>query len=52
MRSIGMTCRREVLLDLPYLYPDKDRHGNARLFVRRYGRKVRIREGPDTPAFA
>ena len=31
-------------LDLPYLMRDVDRHGNARLFVRRNGRKIRIRE--------
>lgn len=48
-----MTCRHNpMLLDLPYLYSDKDRHGNARLFVRRHGRKVRVRDEPGTPAFA
>ena len=39
-------------LDLPYLMRDVDRHGNTRLFVRRNGRKIRIRETPGTPAFA
>lgn len=43
--------RSLMLLDLPYLYQDEDRHGNARLFVRRHGRKVRIREVPGTSAF-
>lgn len=43
---------RSVRLDLPYLMADTDRHGNRRLFVRRYGRKVRIREKPGTAAFA
>src|SRR5262245_32827866 len=43
---------RSVRLDLPYLMADTDRHGNRRLFVRRRGRKVRIREKQGTAAFA
>jgi integrase len=43
---------RSVRLDLPYLMADTDRHGNRRLFVRRNGRKIRIREKPATAAFA
>ena len=39
-------------LDLPYLMADTDRHGNERLFVRRFGRKIRIRAKPGTTAFA
>lgn len=39
-------------LDLPYLVRDVDRHGNVRLFARRNGRKIRIRETPGTAAFA
>jgi len=39
-------------LDLPYLMADIDRHGNKRLFVRRFGRKIRIRALPGTAAFA
>ena len=31
-------------LDLKYLVKDTDRHGNERIYVRRQGRKVRIRE--------
>ena len=31
-------------LDLRYLVKDTDRHGNERVYVRRHGRKVRIRE--------
>ena len=31
-------------LDLKYLVSDTDRHGTARVYVRRHGRKVRIRE--------
>lgn len=38
-------------VDLPYLMPDKDRRGNDRLFVRRYGRKIRIRAEPGTREF-
>lgn len=38
-------------LDLPYLMADTDRHGNERLFVRRFGRKIRIRAEPGTKAF-
>jgi hypothetical protein len=36
----------------PYLARDRDRHGNERLHVRRGGRKIRVREGPQTEAFA
>lgn len=39
-------------VDFPYLMADRDRHGNARLYVRRGGRKVRIREKLGTEAFA
>jgi integrase len=38
-------------LNLPYVMTDTDRHGNERVFVRRFGRKVRIRAVPGTPAF-
>ncbi|MHC4180149.1 MAG: tyrosine-type recombinase/integrase, partial [Planctomycetota bacterium] len=31
-------------MDLKYLVSDTDRHGTVRVYVRRYGRKVRIRE--------
>ena len=31
-------------LDLKYLVKDTDRRGNDRIYVRRHGRKVRIRE--------
>ena len=31
-------------LDLKYLVSDTDRHGNARIYVRRHGRKIRIRD--------
>ena len=31
-------------LDLKFLVKDTDRHGNVRVYVRRHGRKVRIRD--------
>ena len=31
-------------LDLKYLVSDTDRHGNARIYVRRHGCKVRVRD--------
>ncbi len=34
-----------------YLYSDKDRHGNVRLFYRRNGSKTRLRQEPGTAAF-
>jgi len=40
-------------LDFPYIRKDTDRHGNERIFVRRFGRSIRIRVSPDdTRAFA
>lgn len=39
-------------LELPYLVRDQDRHGNWRIFARKGGRKIRIRETPGTEAFA
>jgi integrase len=38
-------------LDLPYLRCDTDRHGNERLFVRRFGRCIRIRALAGTKGF-
>jgi hypothetical protein len=38
--------------DYPFLMWDRDRHGNNRLYVRRYGRKIRIRKKFGTEAFA
>lgn len=40
--------------DLPYIFEDRDRHGNARVFVRLPGktrRKIRLREKPGSEAF-
>jgi integrase len=41
-----------VKFELRYLFSDVDRHGNRRLFVRRNGRKIRIRAAFGTVAFA
>jgi hypothetical protein len=38
-------------LSLRYLFQDRDRHGNERLYVRRNGRKIRIKERWGTPEF-
>jgi integrase len=38
-------------LDLPYLRCDTDRWGNQRLFVRRFGRCIRVRALPGTKGF-
>lgn len=35
-----------------YLVGDRDRHGNVRIYYRRAGRKIRIREEPGSAAFA
>jgi hypothetical protein len=37
--------------DLLYLEHDEDRHGNPRVYVRRNGKRIRIREGRGSPAF-
>ena len=38
-------------IDLKFLIEDTDRHGNVRVYVRRQGRKTRIRETPGTEEF-
>src|SRR6516225_5386362 len=38
--------------DLPYLSRGPGRHGNPRIYVRRNGKRIRIREPEGTPAFA
>jgi hypothetical protein len=43
--------RTRLQLKQRYLLRDTDRHGNERLYVRRSGRKIRIREPVGTPAF-
>ncbi|HZR61348.1 MAG TPA: tyrosine-type recombinase/integrase [Xanthobacteraceae bacterium] len=39
-------------IDFPYMVRDVDRHGNVRLYIRRNGRKIRIRQALGTEAFA
>lgn len=38
--------------DLPYLSREPDRRGNERLYVRRHGKRQRLRAAEGTPAFA
>ena len=38
--------------DLEYLSREPDRHGNDRLYVRRFGKRIRLREKEGTPEFA
>jgi integrase len=40
-----------VKLDFPFLVVDTDRHGNDRVYVRRSGRKIRVREPMGSQAF-
>jgi hypothetical protein len=40
-----------VRANFPYLISDRDRHGVVRYYVRRHGRKIRIREKPGSEAF-
>ena len=37
--------------DLPYFSPEKDRHGNDRVYVRRNGKRVRMHHKPGTVEF-
>ena len=39
-------------VDFPYLSPEVNRHGKKTLYVRRNGRRVRIREKQGMPEFA
>jgi integrase len=38
--------------ELPFLSREIDRHGNSRIYVRRSGKRIRIRERENTPDFA
>src|SRR5580704_1354159 len=38
-------------IELPHLSEEADRHGNVRLYARRYGRRVRVRVGRNDPGF-
>jgi len=37
--------------DFKYVIEDVDRHGNVRVYLRRHGLKVRLREAPGPPEF-
>src|SRR4249920_388780 len=58
-KSSDTECRRRhpqaegrtVKITLKYIYRSTDRHGNERIYVRRNGRQIRIREALNTPAF-
>jgi integrase len=41
----------EMKIDLPHLSEEPDRHGNTRLYVRRHGRRIRLRVGPHEDGF-
>jgi integrase len=41
-----------VRLDFPYLVEDTDRHGKVRIYARRHGRKICIKEPKGSPGFA
>jgi hypothetical protein len=38
-------------VDLPHLSEEPDRHGNIRLYVRRHGRRIRLRVGRGDDGF-
>lgn len=40
-----------VKTDLPYLHPETTRHGQDVFYVRRFGRRIRLREAEGSPAF-
>ncbi len=46
-----MTVPDMPTIKLRYVVEDVDRHGNVRIYLRRRGRKVRIRERTGSPAF-
>ena len=45
----GQGADMALLAKLRYIATDRDRHGTLRIYVRRHGRKIRLRE---TPGFA
>lgn len=49
--SEGQGADMALLARLRYIATDRDRHGNLRVYVRRHGRKIRLREVPGTKAF-
>lgn len=49
--SDGAMAMAEMQVDLPYLSEEPDRHGNQRLYVRRNGRRIRLRASRGTDDF-
>jgi hypothetical protein len=49
--SDGAMAMAEMQVDLPYLSEEPDRHGNQRLYVRRNGRRIRLRVARGTDGF-
>ena len=47
MTEVGTAVKVEV----PYLSEEPDRHGNVRLYVRRYGRRIRLRSPVGSKGF-
>jgi integrase len=47
----GQGADMALLARLRYIATDRDRHKNLRIYVRRHGRKIRLRETPGTKAF-
>ncbi len=41
----------DMRVNLPYIMRDTDRHGNERVYLRKSGKKVRLRSAPGTPEF-
>jgi hypothetical protein len=41
----------KMKVDLPHLSEERDRHGNVRLYVRRHGRRIRLRVGRGQEGF-
>jgi integrase len=49
---VGHTRIVSLDIDLPYLSPEKSRHGKPRLYVRKNGRRIQLKSQPGTPTFA
>jgi hypothetical protein len=41
----------DMQIDLPHLSEEWDRHGNVRLYVRRHGRRIRLRVARNDAGF-
>ncbi len=46
-----LTMGAVMEIKLPYLSPERNRHGKKVLFVRRNGRRIRLRDKPGTQEF-